>query len=100
MAALQAIGQINIFESQITGTTLIPGFGFGGDSNLLTTLSVIITMTAGTMFAIWLGELITEQGIGNGISIIIFAGIVARVPANLCSCSRRTSCSTWWRLSC
>jgi len=48
----------------------------------------------------WLGELITEQGIGNGISIIIFAGIVARVPANLCSCSRRTSCSTWWRLSC
>jgi preprotein translocase subunit SecY len=83
MAALQAIGQINIFESQITGTTLIPGFGFGGDSNLLTTLSVIITMTAGTMFAIWLGELITEQGIGNGISIIIFAGIVARVPANL-----------------
>lgn len=83
MAALQAIGQINIFESQISGTTLIPGFGFGGDSNLLTTLSVIITMTAGTMFAIWLGELITEQGIGNGISIIIFAGIVARVPANL-----------------
>ncbi|MCC6799251.1 MAG: preprotein translocase subunit SecY [Anaerolineae bacterium] len=83
MAALQAIGQINIFESQITGTTLIPGFGFGGDSSLLTTLSVIITMTAGTMFAIWLGELITEQGIGNGISIIIFAGIVARVPANL-----------------
>src|SRR5690554_6857863 len=83
MAALQAIGQINIFESQIVGTTLIPGFGFGGDSNLLTTLSVIITMTAGTMFAIWLGELITEQGIGNGISIIIFAGIVAGVPANL-----------------
>ncbi len=40
-------------------------------------------MTAGTMFAIWLGKLITEQGIGNGISIIIFAGIVARVPNNL-----------------
>lgn len=83
MAALQAIGQINIFESQIVGTTLIPGFGFGANANLLTTLSVIITMTAGTMFAIWLGELITEQGIGNGISIIIFAGIVANVPANL-----------------
>jgi len=83
MAALQAIGQINIFESQIQGTTLIPGFGFGANSDLLTTLAVIITMTAGTMFAIWLGELITEQGIGNGISIIIFAGIVARVPANL-----------------
>ena len=85
MAALQAIGQINIFESQIVGATLIPGFGFGSDSNLLTTLSVIITMTAGTLFAIWLGELITEQGIGNGISIIIFAGIVAGVPGNLVS---------------
>jgi preprotein translocase subunit SecY len=84
MAALQSIGQINIFQAQIgTGTTLIPGFGFGTGSDLLTTTSVILTMTAGTMFAIWLGNLITEQGIGNGISVIIFAGIVARVPANL-----------------
>src|SRR5690606_14750076 len=86
MAALQAIGQINIFQSQldqIAAGTLIPGFGFGAGSDLLTTLSVIITMTAGTMFAIWLGELITEQGIGNGISIIIFAGIVAGVPSGL-----------------
>jgi preprotein translocase subunit SecY len=83
MAALQAIGQINIFQSQIDqvdpGTTLLPGFG----SDALVTISVVATMTAGTMFAIWLGELITEQGIGNGISIIIFSGIVARVPANL-----------------
>jgi preprotein translocase subunit SecY len=86
MAALQSIGQINIFQSQVnqvSNATLIPGFGFGSGSDLLTTISVILTMTAGTMFAIWLGELITEQGIGNGISIIIFAGIVARVPANL-----------------
>ena len=87
MAALQSVGQINIFQSQVStmagSPTLIPGFGFGAGSNLLTTLSVIATMTAGTMFAIWLGELITEQGVGNGISIIIFAGIVARVPANL-----------------
>ncbi|NDJ77006.1 MAG: preprotein translocase subunit SecY [Chloroflexi bacterium] len=86
MAALQSIGQINIFESQLNTTEpLINGFGFnfsGGDS-ILTTTSVIVTMTAGTMFAIWLGELISEQGIGNGISIIIFAGIVANVPANL-----------------
>jgi preprotein translocase subunit SecY len=42
-------------------------------------------MTAGTMFAIWLGELISEQGIGNGLSLIIFSGIVARVPQNLVS---------------
>ena len=40
-------------------------------------------MTAGTMFAIWLGELITEQGIGNGVSIIIFGGIVARIPQSV-----------------
>jgi preprotein translocase subunit SecY len=86
MAALQSIGQINIFQSQVNqvvNATLIPGFGFGSGSDLLTTASVIITMTAGTMFAIWLGNLITEQGIGNGISVIIFSGIVARVPNNL-----------------
>ncbi|MGQ9545988.1 MAG: preprotein translocase subunit SecY [Dehalococcoidia bacterium] len=46
----------------------------------LSMASIIITMTAGTMFLVWLGELITERGIGNGISIIIFGGIVARVP--------------------
>ncbi len=42
--------------------------------------SVIATLTAGTIFLMWLGELITEKGIGNGISMIIFAGIVARLP--------------------
>jgi preprotein translocase subunit SecY len=42
--------------------------------------SLIITMVAGTMFALWLGELISEQGIGSGVSIIIFGGIVAQVP--------------------
>jgi preprotein translocase subunit SecY len=46
----------------------------------LTMANIIITMVAGTMFLVWLGELITERGIGNGISIIIFGGIVARVP--------------------
>ena len=40
----------------------------------------IITLTAGTAFIMWLGEQITERGIGNGISLIIFAGIVARIP--------------------
>jgi preprotein translocase subunit SecY len=46
----------------------------------LTIASIITTMVAGTMFLVWLGELITERGIGNGISIIIFGGIVAGVP--------------------
>ncbi len=83
MAILQALGQISIFNlaGGSTGQVfeIIPGFG----SDVLLTVSVLATMTAGTMFAIWLGELITEQGIGNGISIIIFAGIVAQAPQNL-----------------
>lgn len=83
MAILQALGQISIFNlaGGSTGQVfeIIPGFG----SDILLTVSVLATMTAGTMFAIWLGELITEQGIGNGISIIIFAGIVAQAPQNL-----------------
>jgi preprotein translocase subunit SecY len=52
---------------------LLPGWGF----RLLT----VITLTAGTAFIMWLGEQITERGIGNGISLIIFAGIVCRLPA-------------------
>lgn len=78
MAVLQSIGQIQIFNL-LGGRPIIPAFG----TDLLLTASVIVTMTAGTMFAIWLGELITEQGIGNGLSIIIFAGIVAQAPTNL-----------------
>ena len=79
MAALQAWGQINIFSSLANGQQIIQGFG----RDPLITISTIVTMTAGTMFAIWLGDLITEQGIGQGLSIIIFAGIVAKVPYNL-----------------
>jgi preprotein translocase subunit SecY len=78
MAILQSVGQIQIF-STLGGLPIIPGFG----SEPILTLAVVVTMTAGTMFAIWLGELITEQGIGNGLSIIIFSGIVAQAPGNL-----------------
>ena len=77
MAVLQAIAQVNIFGT-LGGTAIIPDFGI----DFMLTMSVIVTMTAGTMFAIWLGELITEQGIGNGLSIIIFSGIVAQAPTN------------------
>ena len=48
---------------------------------VITILMTIITLTAGTAFIMWLGEQITERGIGNGISLIIFAGIVAGMPA-------------------
>ena len=52
---------------------IVPGWGFR--------LMTVMTLTAGTAFIMWLGEQITERGIGNGISLIIFAGIVARMPA-------------------
>ncbi|PWB52093.1 MAG: preprotein translocase subunit SecY [Anaerolineales bacterium] len=84
MAALQAIGQVNIFNNsavQIGLSPVIANFGF---SNLLPSLTIVVSMTAGTMFAIWLGELISEFGLRNqGLSLIIFAGIVARIPATI-----------------
>jgi len=52
-------------------------------SQALTTMTALFSMTAGTMFLVWLGELITENGIGNGISVIIFGGIVAGMPGML-----------------
>ncbi|MBP1692162.1 MAG: secY [Chloroflexi bacterium] len=86
MAALQAVGQINIFNSFSPGTPIISNFGFATAASTFNTLTIVISMTAGTMFAIWLGELISEFGIRNqGLSIIIFAGIVARIPSNLYS---------------
>lgn len=63
-----------------------PGFG----SYLL----VAITLTAGTAFLMWLGEMITEKGIGNGISLIIFAGIVSRIPTGTVSILKQLSAGT------
>ncbi len=56
---------------------------FGLTTYPMQTISIILTLTAGTIFAMWLGELISEQGIGSGISIIIFGGIVAAIPQRL-----------------
>jgi preprotein translocase subunit SecY len=87
MAVLSAIGQINIFNSLSTqalgpGQLILP-FSFTGDL-WLPSLTALVVMTAGTMFAIWLGELISEYGIrGQGLSLIIFAGIVSQIPANI-----------------
>jgi len=83
LALLQAYGQAQLFRFATIGSaSILPNFGWGA-GQLLPTLALLITMMAGTMFAVWLGELITEQGIGNGLSLIIFGGIVSRVPANL-----------------
>jgi preprotein translocase subunit SecY len=80
LAALQGYGQA-VFLQRSVGINVLPHFGFNIDP--LGTLATIATMTAGTIFAVWLGGLITEQGIGNGVSLIIFGGIVARMPQNV-----------------
>jgi preprotein translocase subunit SecY len=82
LAALQAFGQSSILASGSSAGPVLSNFGFGAET-WLSTLSVLVTLTAGTMFAIWLGELIDEQGIGNGLSIIIFGGIVAGIPQHI-----------------
>lgn len=53
------------------------------DNSYLAVLMITLTLTAGTCFLMWVGEQITEKGVGNGISLIIFAGIVARMPAGI-----------------
>lgn len=75
LCALQAFS----LGAQMQYQGVITSFGLT-ESAWLPTVTTILTMTAGTMFAIWLGELITEQGIGQGLSIIILGGIVARIP--------------------
>lgn len=81
MAMLSAVGQINIFNS--LAQTPIINFGFTQEL-WLPSVAILLVMTAGTMFAIWLGELISEYGIrGQGLSLVIFAGIVSQIPSNI-----------------
>ncbi|OGI43613.1 MAG: preprotein translocase subunit SecY [Candidatus Muproteobacteria bacterium RBG_16_64_11] len=75
LAAVQALGVAIALESQVARgmpVVLEPGIGFK--------MVTVITLVSGTMFLMWLGEQMTERGIGNGISLIIFAGIVAGLP--------------------
>jgi len=82
LALLQAFGQASLLAHGTSGVPVLSNFGFTA-TTWLPTLATLITLTAGTMFAIWLGELIDEQGIGNGISIIIFGGIVTEIPSRV-----------------
>ena len=70
LAIVQSIGMFVLLKNQgiLTGVTPIQA------------ISIIVGMSAGTIFLMWIGELITEYGIGNGISLLIFAGIVSRIP--------------------
>ncbi|WP_290593322.1 MULTISPECIES: preprotein translocase subunit SecY [unclassified Ketobacter] len=70
LATLQSLGMAMALQTQ--GVTLTVGFSW--------LFPAIVTLTTGTMFLMWLGEQVTERGIGNGISMIIFAGIVAGLP--------------------
>jgi preprotein translocase subunit SecY len=71
LALFQSMGIALALESS-AGLVLVPGFGFR--------ITAMVSLTAGTMFLMWLGEQITERGLGNGISILIFAGIAAGLP--------------------
>ena len=78
IAVAQCFAQLAL----LTQSGVLSNVGFTGDS-LMPTLGAVLSMTAGTVFLVWLGERITERGIGNGISLIIFAGIVAGFPGLL-----------------
>lgn len=70
LSLMQAFAMYMLLRSQ----------GIVGLLDPVSMLGLVVTMTAGTLFSMWLGELITEHGIGNGISLLIFAGIVGRIP--------------------
>lgn len=70
LAVLQAIGMYALLRNQGIIATLTP----------MDIIAFVLTMTAGTMILVWMGELLTEKGLGNGISLLIFAGIVNRIP--------------------
>src|SRR6201987_2224675 len=84
LAFAQSIGYVFLFKSLETnvGETLIPNF------NLAKVFLVVISLTAGCVLLMWMGELITQRGIGNGISLLIFASIVARIPHGV---------QSWWQ---
>jgi preprotein translocase subunit SecY len=92
LAIFQAYGIAIGLEGR-PGIVAEPGFLFR--------ISTILTLTGGTMFLVWLGEQITSRGVGNGSSLIIFAGIIARLPqsfAQLFELGRQGSISTGWVL--
>ena len=72
LATFQAFGIATGLPNLMPGLVVNPGFGF--------TITAVISLVTGTMFLMWLGEQVTERGIGNGISILIFTGIVAGLP--------------------
>jgi preprotein translocase subunit SecY len=85
LGALQSIGIAAILTKQ--GLVLHPGIGFS--------LMTVLTLTTGTAFIMWLGEQITDRGIGNGMSLLIFAGIVAGLPRGVAELYQKVSTNAW-----
>jgi preprotein translocase subunit SecY len=85
LGALQSIGIAAILTKQ--GLVLNPGIGFS--------LMTIVTLTTGTAFIMWLGEQITDRGIGNGMSLLIFAGIVAGLPHGVIELYQKVQSNAW-----
>lgn len=82
LALVQGYGQM-LALNNFSNVKVFSNFGLFSGSTFFPTITVLVSLTAGTILAMWLGELITENGVGNGISLIIFAGIVARLPTLL-----------------
>jgi preprotein translocase subunit SecY len=85
LAALQAIGIATILTKQ--GVVMNPGPGF--------ILMTVLTLTTGSAFIMWLGEQITDRGIGNGMSLLIFAGIVAGLPRGIIDLYQKVQTDAW-----
>ena len=85
LGALQSIGIAAMLTKQ--GLVLNPGIGF--------ILMTVLTLTAGTTFIMWLGEQITDRGIGNGMSLLIFAGIVAGLPRGVGDLVQKVQTNAW-----
>ena len=85
LGALQSIGIAAILTKQ--GLVLNPGIGFS--------LMTILTLTTGTAFIMWLGEQITDRGIGNGMSLLIFSGIVAGLPRGVAELYQKVQSNAW-----
>ena len=79
LGLINAIGYLVLFQSSQFGIS----FANTGMPAWLTSVVIVVTLVAGTAFIMWMGELITQRGIGNGMSLIIFANIIARLPSAL-----------------
>jgi preprotein translocase subunit SecY len=79
LGLVESVGLIVTFQNTLIQARALPATGF----DLLTKALILISLMAGTAFIMWMGELITQRGIGNGMSLLIFASIVARFPITI-----------------